>query len=711
MTTYYPSNLKITFDPIKGIVQEAGDTSTVTFASGSTLEVSGAFAYTAQNPGDWSSVPTDVLQAIDYLAAGSGSGGGGGGGGETVIADGGTITGTYEGNVLCKGNASLAGNVTVEGRLLVLGNLTNDSGYSLTVRENLVVQNMYFTHSDPNAAQQDITVDGDMFVNGALDFQQSGLVQAMIRVGGDLVGTYGAAGSVINAYGLDGNGGANIIVYGDMSGFSDVDLFGGQANATNPAGSGGNITIYGNYTGHGNIRMYGGNGSTFSNGGNGGNFECYGNIALGDYDLRMHGGSADDFNGGNGGNFSCDGHVSIEDLDLYGGSSNFVSVGGSGGTGGSINVNGNLVITNDIDAQGGSGIGASSYGGNGGSIIVDGSLTVEDDIYVYGGSCDNGLGAGGGGSINVYSDMSVASVSSYGGDGTNCSSGNGGSISVEGTLTVSGGSINLYGGTCTSTNENHTSGTGGSITCNTLISPDSSILINGGDRGGITTIAGSGTTGAASGNITVAGDLIADNIYMVGSQVTTTYKSFAGGNGGILTVGGSLTVKSDLEINGGNANGYDGGQSGQVFVSRGPANCSYVSIQGGASNSDAGGGPATQGTVRDSNFSYGINSDIIIFKDGAPTVGSTPATAAATLQIGGPCYISTLDVENRVDVRIKGTGVIPATLKLNSMPSKVTLNNDDNSATADITGIVGGLAGNIYATGGGNWYSYAGTVL
>lgn len=38
-----------------------------------------------------------------------------GGGGVTVIDDGGTLSGTYEGDVLCKGNATLAGNVTIQG--------------------------------------------------------------------------------------------------------------------------------------------------------------------------------------------------------------------------------------------------------------------------------------------------------------------------------------------------------------------------------------------------------------------------------------------------------------------------------------------------------------------------------------------------------------------------------------------------------------------
>jgi len=80
MTIYYPSTIKYVFDPIKGLIQEIAETSTVTFASGTIIEVSGVFAYVPEDPSKWSIVPTNLVQAVDYLAAGSGSGGGGGGG-------------------------------------------------------------------------------------------------------------------------------------------------------------------------------------------------------------------------------------------------------------------------------------------------------------------------------------------------------------------------------------------------------------------------------------------------------------------------------------------------------------------------------------------------------------------------------------------------------------------------------------------------------
>jgi hypothetical protein len=97
MTQYFPSKIRHIFDPEKGLVQEIGDPSTVTFASGTIIEVSGVFAYVPEDPSQWAAVPTNLIQAVDYLAAGSGSGGGGGGG---------TINGSIEVNEIAFGTAT-----------------------------------------------------------------------------------------------------------------------------------------------------------------------------------------------------------------------------------------------------------------------------------------------------------------------------------------------------------------------------------------------------------------------------------------------------------------------------------------------------------------------------------------------------------------------------------------------------------------------------
>lgn len=72
-------SIKVVFDPSRGLVQSRGPASFV-ISSGSTVDLGSSAVYAPQNPGDWSAVPVDVIQAIDYLAAGSGSSGIGGSG-------------------------------------------------------------------------------------------------------------------------------------------------------------------------------------------------------------------------------------------------------------------------------------------------------------------------------------------------------------------------------------------------------------------------------------------------------------------------------------------------------------------------------------------------------------------------------------------------------------------------------------------------------
>lgn len=646
---------------------------------------------------------------------------GSGGGGVTIINDGGTLTGTYEGDVLCKGSATLAGNVTVQGKLTVLSDLVNDGGHELTVNGDLIVNNDFlFDHSNPDAVQSNVTVDGNFTIKGYyLRFQQGGQSEARLRVGGNLISSNGFTGTEINANGNNDTAGLDILVYGDMSGFSAVNIYGGNATSGGQGGAGGDLEVYGSYTGQGHIRMYGGNGLTFGYGGSGGYLHCHGNIALGDYDIRMYGGNAEDNNAGNGGNFTCDGTISVEDLDLYGGDVTVTTTGGNGGAGGSIAINGHFGAANDVDAHGGSGGGAGFSGGSGGIIQVDGSIVIDGDIITIGGNCINGISAGNGGYVEVFADISADNIKTQGGGGTNCNGGNGGYVNVHGYINTNNDSVaDLFtmGGDCTSTDNSHTSGAGGYITCNHLVWPNGDVYTSAGSRFGATTSAGTGAAASSAGDITIGGDMIVGNLGMNGAEVNTSYKSFSGGAGGVLAVGGSLTIQNDAEINGGSSRAYDGGVSGRVIVDGGLANILNITIQGGASNPEpriGGDGPATRGSVRDSTFNRGINAESFVYKDGTETVGSSPATANATLQLGGPCHINTFDVENRVGVKVKGVSNIPVTLKLGTMPTKKKLNNSDDAETVDITAISGGLDGNIFSYGitDGEWYYHTGTSL
>ncbi len=647
----------------------------------------------------------------------------GGGGGVTVIVDGGTLTGTYEGDVLCKGSATLAGNVTVEGKLTVLNNLINDSAYELIVRGDLIVNNDFlFDHTDPTAVQSNVTVDGNFTIKGYyLRFKQGGESEATLRIGGNFISSNGFTGTEINAYGNDNTAGLDIIVYGDMSGFSAVNIYGGPATSGGQGGFGGDLEVYGSYTGQGHVNMYGGNGLTFGNGGNGGNFHCHGDIALGDYDINMYGGDAEDYNGGNGGNFTCDGNISVEDLDLYGGNVTVVSTGGSGGSGGNLNVNGDFNASNDVDLHGGNGGGSAFTGGNGGVISIDGNFIVEADVINNGGDCVDGSAAGNGGEIYVFIDMSAGSISTRGGFGTNSSAGNGGNVEVEGSITLNeyGGTFDTYGGDCISTNKANTAGNGGNIICNTLNWPDSqsgldqgTINTNAGSRTGVTVSAGAGSSGASAGNITVNGNMVVGTLSMNGSNITTTYKSFTGGNGGTLIVGGNLMIQTYAEINGGDSDGFDGGNAGSVSVA-GTTHCrGSISLIGGDSNNSAEGDLAgTNGYPQNCDFDGGASIEEIQFKDGSGP-GAAPSTNSI-LRLGSNCFIQRIDATDRAGIKIQPSNNYPALLKVNEMVTKNTLNKSDGTATGAITlPIV-----QIYVTGYNglstvtSWYIFTGSEL
>lgn len=90
--------------------------------------------------------------------------GGGGGGGYTEIPNGGTLTGTYSGEVYCVGDVSLASNTLVKGSLYIVGNITNPSGHNLSVDGDLLVEgSLDFTRSTV-AQTGELTVQGDCHV-------------------------------------------------------------------------------------------------------------------------------------------------------------------------------------------------------------------------------------------------------------------------------------------------------------------------------------------------------------------------------------------------------------------------------------------------------------------------------------------------------------------------------------------------------------------
>ena len=79
------------------------------------------------------------------------------------------------------------------------------------------------------------------------------------------------------------------------------------------------------------------------------------------------------------------------------------------------------------------------------------------------------------------------------------------------------------------------------------------------------------------------------------------------------------------------------------------------------------------------------------------------------MQIAGSCNIDSLDVENRAEVKVKGTGDLPTVLKLGLLPDKTTLTKGDDTETADISGQ---LNDRIFHYGAdGNWYGSIGFAV
>lgn len=174
MTQYYPSTIRYVFDPEKGLVQEIAETSTVTFSSGTLVEVSGVIAYVPEDPSQWSTVPTNLVEAVDYLAAGSGSGGGGGGG----------TPGGSTGDIQYKVNATTFGGVSkirfdgadvfVTGSFL--GNLVGTASYatsaltaSFAVNAEYSWQQTKFVAKNGNDATADGTLNKPFLtISGAM---------------------------------------------------------------------------------------------------------------------------------------------------------------------------------------------------------------------------------------------------------------------------------------------------------------------------------------------------------------------------------------------------------------------------------------------------------------------------------------------------------------------------------------------------------------
>ena len=702
-----------------------------------------------------------------------------GGGGGSVIPPDGDLSGSYEGTVVCEGNVTLTGNLDLKGNLIVLGDFVNDGGYEVTISGSLTAQSILFDKADTSTPQQNFSVGGDLMFT-YMEFQQCGGTAAQLRVGGDLIGTAGFAGSPIFASGDDGTSGLNVLVYGNVT-VTILDVNGGYGNTIN-AGNGGNVTVYGDLQVWDFLDLAGGN-SNDADAGNGGTLDVYGDIVAGVAVIYLYGGEATNGNAGNAGEIDCEGDLLVSEVEAYGGDCDSDSETHRSGSGGYIYLNGSLVSNDFINVSGGDRSGTLSVGaslvppnageidvkgsitaedidlrggdvntinfaphaaGNGGELLVKGVLTIYDDLEVYGGDANVGNG-GNGGELNANSSVYVdydfdfyggysnngnggnggyASVKGdlhfgdgrlYGGDATNGSGGSGANLDVEGNLYCHQ-FISASGGDCNSANETHVAGSAGTfnIKCDFHYEgaadeeEEDNLYMVGGSRSGATTVAdNTGVEGARGGAIIVSGDVIARKpIDLMGGSTTTNYPNVKGGNGGSLIVYGSFTG-ADVMLYAGQGKGSDGGVGG-TFECRGFTKFDNMSVAGGQSVASIVGGDAqARGSAGFISFQGGGVGRYVLMSDGG---AGSAATADVRLKFNGLVTLYQLDMVDRPASWIVAyDNSIPAMFKVNSMPTKQTLNDDVGTATGNISA---SLDGSMFITGlDSTWYAVAGVAV
>ena len=691
------------------------------------------------------------------------------GGGCTVIEDGGSLTGTYDCNVVCLGDVTMTANVEILSNLFVAGSLTNTSGYNLLVGGDFHGHGVDWTRTITTLPQGELQVDGDFFFT-QIAFPQYAATTSTLRVGGDLIGITGFSGSQIGAAGFNGTSGAQIIVYGDLvssvlvanSNFNEntagaggsvivygdlkvwsiLDLTGGPC-LNGPAGNGGLLDVYGDITA--GALLLGGGSCTNGNGGNGGSIECEGNLTaqeisfigglcVSDDSTHRAGSGGNIFlygslicsgfingNGGdregvlvaagaeappNAGTIEVQGSLTANSIDLQGG--RVFTVGfapHAGGNGGTLNVDGPLTLTEDLDMFGG--YSYTGDGGAGGNLLLQADALIDDDFEINGGYSDNGNG-GIAGDVFVRGNLSFADGRWWGGDAINGNGGNGPSVTVEGSVYcpyyISG-----EGGSCSSTNEIHSAGSGGVLTVRSdlFYGDDGDLRLGGGIRSGATTVANLAGAAPNAGNLNVEGNVTSlSDINLVGGSVVTDYPNAPGGSGGSANIGGSFSG-FDIMLYAGSSIGNNGGAGG-TFECKGPARFDTLSVAGGPSyDSVVGPDAQNEGSSGSVTLLSGGVGNTILMSDGG---NGTAATAPVRLAFNGTLTVYAVNMTDRVDSWIVSyNALIPAIFKVNAMADKQTLNNDVGTVTANISA---DLADSIFMTGtSSTWYAIAGVAI
>lgn len=527
--------------------------------------------------------------------------------------------------------------------------------------------------------------------------------------------------------------GGNISVYGNAAIDYRVVSQGGSSNTGFSAGDGGSFTVYGDCVVGSRVDLDGGQG-TNSSGGNGGYIRLYGNGRIQDIDAR--GGACNSTNhthrAGTGGGIEIDGTLVCEEAVSTNGGDRTGALAAAGeappANGGEVLVQGDLIV-DEINTRGGdilTTVHAATNGGNGGHVTVNGSMVCYGDFNTRGGTCIVGLADGGaGGDLDVEGDASITLAdltggaseggqggpggstivhgslvlhSSYNSTGGACTSGtragNAGSITVYGAI-YSQGNITAVGGACTSPNNEAVSGVGGDVTCGSLtIAGLNGINLSCGARSGATLSTTVAPAAVNCQSLTVYGDATVFYVTGNGAPCSTDYPCQTGGAGLTVDIRGSLHA-DEVYLNGGASVGLNGGAGGSLSVG-GLTRCGTISLIGGDSGNSVGvgGDAATNGAGGSALFSAGGVLTEFVNTDGAGA-GVAPV-AGTSLLFGGSMTFGTISSPNRAGSLIKASP--QAVLKIESMTAKVTLNNDNDTATGSIAAE---LATCIFASGGG----------
>lgn len=524
-----------------------------------------------------------------------------GGGSPTVIPDGGTLSGTYTGDVLLEGDASCVADVIVNGNLYskeVVGKTLNINCYIVNIRGNVTLPEHtiatgtnlsglpysgFYTKGDLICATvslngvagsvhingSQLAVGGDIFVQNSVSV--AGSFDALSGGNGGLVSceNFSAGGLDISGYdsqaalGSAGNGGS-IYCKNMLRSLTSINLTGGDsifAGATLPAGDGGSI-ICGKLHAD-TVDVSGGAGRV--SGGNCFNIQVDTEINV-STSLVGSGGSSIAGPGGNATSVSCSGAASIGGLIMRGGDG--ATTGGSGGTLGVGSLVGSFGAGIGIDMRGGDG--GTGNGGAGGTISCVGDLSLSlPDVghFFYGGGSVSGNGGAGGNIRASNINLACPSIPNgstnylffYGGDTTSGSAGGAaGNVDALGSI-VTAFPFNLNGGTVSAASTGGNGGNGGRISFGQDLvlkyahSTVVTLQLNGGSgiassgivrnagRGGLIKWNTTATTAPQGGRLYSAGGSQAPSIVMNGGAmgISSTGTSADAGNSG---AGGTISV-------------------------------------------------------------------------------------------------------------------------------------------------------------------------